>query len=66
MKNYFNIVATGPYINTKTGSKHVKRGEEIITTRKNNYIIEIARKLHVQRFLSEIGFSIMEKQLGLK
>jgi len=34
--------------------------------RKNNYSIEISRKKGVQRLLSEIGFSITEKQLGLQ
>jgi len=30
------------------------------------YYIFIGRKQHVQRFLEEIGFTIIRKQLGLK
>ena len=63
LKKYFNIIATGPYICSRPGKK-VKIDRWTGTIRKNVYIIAIARKTHVKRFLNEIGFSIKEKQLG--
>jgi len=65
LKKYFNIVATGPYLVHEAGSKMTINGVE---TRSNDdyYSIQINRKLHIQKFLEEIGFSIIRKQLGLK
>ncbi len=65
LKKHFNIVATGPYLVTRAGWIHVKKNVEKIKTNQDNYSIDISRKQCVQRFLSEIGFSIQEKQLGL-
>jgi len=65
LKKYFNIRATGPYLNKKARSIHIKKNGERIRTSHNTYCIEISRKRDVQAFLSKIGFSIKEKQLGL-
>jgi len=65
LKKYFNIVATGPYLNKKAGTKTIIKGVEYHYNQ-NLYSIQINRKLHVQKFLEEIGFTIMRKQLGLK
>jgi len=66
LKKYFNIKTTGPYLIKKAGSINRKRNGERIKTRHNTYSIAISRKRDVQIFLSEIGFSITEKRLGLK
>ncbi len=66
LKIYFNIITTGPYLAKKTGEVSTKRGGKKIKRKHNNYSIHISRKQHIQRFLSMIGFSITEKQLGLK
>lgn len=66
LENYFSIIVTELYLGVKPGSVSIMSNENTITTKKNNCRIQIAIKLHVQRFLSEIGFSIIEKQLGLK
>ena len=65
LKKYFNIHATGPYINTKAGAEHEMGNGKTVKTKHNNYQISINRKQHIQRFLSMIGFSITDKQLGL-
>ncbi len=64
LKKYFDITATGPYLNGKAGEES-KMGNRTIKRRHDNYRIEISRRQHTQRFLSEIGFNITEKQLGL-
>jgi len=61
LKKYFDITATGPYICSRPGKK-VKIGNWTGTIRRNVYILAIARKSDVPRFLNEIGFSIKEKQ----
>ncbi len=66
LKDYFNIVATGPYINRRSGEVSTKSDGEKIKTNNNNYKIVIYRRQHIQIFLDNIGFSITEKQLGLK
>jgi len=65
LKEYFSIKSTGPYLQRKAGDIEIINGVE---TRRNDdyYSIHISRKLHVQKFLREIGFSIVRKQLGLK
>jgi len=65
LEKYFDIIATGPYLVHKAGSIMMING---VKTRYNNdyYYISIGRKEHVLRFLREIGFSIVRKQLGLK
>jgi len=65
LEKYFDIKATGPYLMYKAGTQTVING---IKTRYNHdyYEIDISRKEHVRRFLKEIGFSIIRKQLGLK
>jgi len=65
LEKYFDIKATGPHLVHKAGTQTVING---IETRYNNdyYRIHIHRKLHIQKFLEEIGFSIIRKQLGLK
>jgi len=65
LKEYFDIVATGSYLQKKTGTKTVINGVET-TIKHDYYVISINRKPHVQKFLEEIGFSIVRKQLGLK
>jgi len=65
LKKYFDIGATGPYLNKKAGSIHIKKNSERVKTNHNNYKLEISRKRDVQMFLSQVGFSIREKQLGL-
>ena len=66
LKRYFNIKAIRPYLYIRAGSIHrMKNGREFKTNH-NCYHTAIYRKGDVQRFLSEIGFSIKEKQLGLK
>ena len=66
LKKYFSIIATGLHISTKAGAENEMGNRKTIKTKHNNYQISINRKQHVQRFLSMIGFSITEKQLGLK
>ncbi len=65
LKKYFGIIARGPYINTKAGTESKMKNGETIKAKHDNYQTGISRKQHVRRFLSEIGFSITEKQLGL-
>jgi len=65
LKKYFNIKSTGPYLNKKAGTKTIINGVKT-TTKHNCYYISITRKLHVEKFLEEIGFSIVRRQLGLK
>ena len=36
VENYFNIIATGPYLDTRVGTESMKRNEERIM--KKNYI----------------------------
>jgi len=64
LRKYFNITATGPYLHIKVGDINIKRDGEKIKANHNNYRIDISRKDSIQRFLSEVGFSIREKQLG--
>ena len=66
LEKYFGINATGPYINDRAGKISTRGDGEKIKTNYNNYSIAISRKLHIQKFLNEIRFSIEEKQLGLK
>jgi len=65
LKEYFGIKTTGPYLQRKAGSIITINGIE--TRYKHGYYrIVIGRKQHIQKFLSEIGFTIIRKQLGLK
>ena len=66
LKKYFNIRATGPYLYVRAGSISRNGDGEEVKRNYNVYYTEISRKGDVQIFLSEIGFSIREKQLGLK
>jgi hypothetical protein len=66
LRKYFDINATGPYQNKIAGRAFMKSNKEVVKTNHDNYQIDIYRELHVQRPLSKIGFSITEKQLGLK
>ena len=61
LKNYFNLVTTGPYINKRDGEVSTKRDGEKIKINHNNYKIEIYKKQHIQRFLDNIGFNIRKK-----
>jgi len=65
LKKYFDVKATGPYLVHKAGTKKVING---VRTRYNDnyYVIQISREKHIQKFLEEIGFTIVRKQLGLK
>ena len=63
LRKYFGIVAKGPYLNGKAGTKS-KMENRIIRKNHNNYQIVIYRKQHTEKFLNEIGFSILEKQFG--
>jgi len=65
LKKYFDVKATGPYLKKKAGATVIIKGIER-NINYNHYMIEISRKKHVQKFLEEIGFSIVRKQLGLK
>jgi len=65
LKKYFGIRAIGPYLVVKAGSIIIRRDGERIKANHNNYYIAISRKRDVQVFLSQVGFSIREKQLGL-
>ena len=65
LRKYFSIKATGPYLKVKAGSI-MKRNGRRYKRRKNNYSIAISRKDSIRMFLSKIGFSITEKQLGLR
>jgi len=65
LEKFFHIIATGPYLQKKNGTKMMING--IKHTRKHDcYEIDISRKKHIQKFLREIGFTIIRKQLGLK
>ena len=66
LRKYFGIIARGPYLHVKAGAGSKMGNGKIAKTNYDNYQINIYRKQHIQRFLSEIGFSITEKQLGLK
>ena len=65
LEKYFNIITRGPYLNVEAGTENEMRNGQTIKTKHNNYQISIYRKQYVRRFLSEIGFNIEEKQLGL-
>ena len=62
---YFNIITTGLHINVKAGTENEMRNGKTAKTNHNNYLIAIYRKQYTEKFLSMIGFSIEEKQLGL-
>ncbi len=64
LEKYFDINATGPYINVKAGVESKMGNGKTIKTKYDNYRINIYRKRYAQKFLSMIGFSIEEKQLG--
>ena len=49
----------------RAGTISIKKNREMIKMNHDNYQIVIYRKQHVKKPLSEIGFSIREKQLGL-
>jgi len=59
------VKATGPYLNKKAGTKMTINGMEKPVYH-DYYMIVISRKQHIQRFLKEIGFSIVRRQLGLR
>ena len=65
LKKYFDVIATGPYLQKKAGTILTINGMEKPVYH-DYYMIVIGRKQHIQRFLREIGFSIIRKQLGLK
>ena len=65
LKKYFNIKATGPYLLHKSGDIAIINGVEYHYNQ-NYYKIQIGRKEHIQKYLEEIGFTIIRKQLGLK
>jgi len=65
LERYFSIIAMRPYLDKKAGTTMVING--VKTTAKHDcYRIQIRRKEHIQKFLEEIGFSIVRKQLGLR
>jgi len=65
LNRYYNVIAGGPCLVHKAGSKIVINGIE--TRYKHDYYyIFIGKKQHVRRFLEEIGFTIVRKQLGLR
>ena len=65
LSKYFGIVASGPLLSKPAGSIMVARNGVFIR-KKDVYRIEIRKRNYVEKFLSEIGFSIREKQHGLK
>jgi len=65
LKKYFDIRATGPYLHKRAGSIYITRNGRKFKANHNIYILAISRKRDIHMFLSHIGFSIKEKQLGL-
>jgi len=65
LKEYFGIIATGPYLKEEAGSTRVIKGVEYHYNQ-DYYVIQIGRKKYAQKYLKEIGFSIIRKQLGLE
>jgi len=65
LEEYFRIVATGPYLERKAGTTMIINGMEKPVYH-DYYMIVIGRKQHIRRFLKEIGFSIVRRQLGLR
>jgi len=65
LERYLSIRISRIHLACKAGTKSTKKNGEVITTKKNCYAISICKKLYVQRFLREVGFSIARKQLGL-
>jgi len=64
LEKYFDIKATGPHLVHKAGTQIVIN--RIKTCYNDDYYkIQIGRKEHIQKFLEEIGFSIVRRQLGL-
>jgi len=65
LEKCFDIKSTGPYLVEKAGSIMMINGRRVV--RKHDcYEISINRKEDIQRFLEEIGFTIVRKQLGLR
>jgi len=65
LKEYFDIVSAGPYLDREAVTTMVINGVET-TAIHRYYKIQIHRKPHIQKFLREVGFSIIRRQLGLK
>ncbi len=65
LKKYFNIIAKGLYLSNKAGEVKISSNGKVLVKNKNCYKICINRRIHVRRFLDEIGFTITEKQFGL-
>jgi len=65
LRKYFNIVATGPYLHIRAGEVSVQKHGKRIRANYDNYRVAIYRKQYVKAFLSEIGFSIRDKQLEM-
>jgi len=65
LKKYFDVKATGPYLVYKAGDTITINGVKIHYN-DDYYHISINKREHVQKFLEEIGFSIIRKQLRLK
>ena len=62
---YFGIEVLGPTLATKAGTiMKAKNGEFL--RRKNVYGLEIRKRRHIDEFLYYVGFSILEKQEGLR
>ena len=64
LRYYFNIKAIGPYLVTRAGTIMERSGKRF-RRKVDVYTIEISRRRDAQVFLSRIGFSMREKQLGL-
>jgi len=65
LKEYFSIIATGPYLQKEAGNTRVIKEVEYLCNQ-DYYSIQIGREKHVQNFLREIGFTIVRRQLELK
>ena len=63
LRRYFDIDAKGPYLTHKKGSIMKIRGKEFIR-KKDCFKISVYKKLHIKKFLTEIGFTIPRKQQG--
>ena len=63
LEKYFDIFATGPYLNKSAGTENKIRNGKIAKTNYDNYCIHINRRQRVERFLSVIGFSIISINL---
>ena len=61
LNKYFGIKVNGPYLERKAGQTSYKKDGEVIRRSKDTYRIEISGIDNVNKFIQEIGFSIVRK-----